>query len=859
MFAFANFFDKGNVESIVETATTAAGSAARTAIYSHDSRNRLVRIDLTDELAVAASAPPDETIHVLDWADVGLPTRLVRENQLGRVVTQRTYDGRGTTRSESTTIYNTSNTVEFAGGVRTVSNASGPWHVDRAETFDATGAAMRVLFDSVELDAAGRVDQFFVPGPDVTRTHTYDGAVATGESLVSADNTTLLQRTLTHDAAGRLRTIEQLSASGGAVTQHLGWGLEGRLHGEWLGINATELPSEGRVRIAEHDRMGRFAAELEETTSASWAASAVADSHTWAAPPALSALRTESRFGRTPLGTLTGESTDGASSWTATTGTDEASLATVNASPVVWDALGRFTSYDGGPTPIAATGWTSDNLPRTLTAGTGSAAITETRRHDALGRVVAVTTTVGATSSTAYRTWFGAMLVDETWSNGWQRQWHPSSDLHRPLGYTLRCTMSGSSCEAAPLGVDTSAVVFVVSAGEQHATFWLAQDFGLDVVAVLDASGALIESYDTTTYGHRRIYDASDTLVCNDAVDSGCGSQVGNPLGHAGALWSSVVGVYEMRARVYSPAMRVFLSPDPLGYVDSFDRWLYVGGDPFGFVDPFGLKMENANSKQGGAGGNPIANLPRTTPTPPPAGPGTVTTRTYGSIPIQFASRGNSPRDINEAAYDHFRLASVVQDTLTSIPSGEDIEVLIIGLNRGVPALSGGELTRFEREVGGRPNGISELNRLKASNAWLNGNGGTVVDNMILLVFPPDHDPARIAYVLVNERANQIGQTRNIAHGVHEVVSTAVSELWSVLVTQTAGGSLADARANVINYHAQFPSLYDSGIDPQFDSNGLTNVGVNELESFINHMSAAAPSGQMTADEFWTAVQGYWP
>jgi hypothetical protein len=70
------------------------------------------------------------------------------------------------------------------------------------------------------------------------------------------------------------------------------------------------------------------------------------------------------------------------------------------------------------------------------------------------------------------------MLVDETWSNGWQRQWHPSSDLHRPLGYTLRCTMSGSSCEAAPLGVDTSAVVFVATAGEQHATFWLAQDFG---------------------------------------------------------------------------------------------------------------------------------------------------------------------------------------------------------------------------------------------------------------------------------------------------------------------------------------------------------------------------------------------
>jgi len=45
-----------------------------------------------------------------------------------------------------------------------------------------------------------------------------------------------------------------------------------------------------------------------------------------------------------------------------------------------------------------------------------------------------------------------------------------------------------------------------------------------------------------------------------------------------------------MRARRYDPYQGVFLSPDPLGYVDSFDEWLYAAGDPFNLWDPWGLK-----------------------------------------------------------------------------------------------------------------------------------------------------------------------------------------------------------------------------------------------------------------------------
>jgi hypothetical protein len=52
------------------------------------------------------------------------------------------------------------------------------------------------------------------------------------------------------------------------------------------------------------------------------------------------------------------------------------------------------------------------------------------------------------------------MLIDETRNNGWQRQWHPSSDLHRPPGYTLIRAATLGICAPNRLGLDASAVTF---------------------------------------------------------------------------------------------------------------------------------------------------------------------------------------------------------------------------------------------------------------------------------------------------------------------------------------------------------------------------------------------------------------
>jgi RHS repeat-associated protein len=61
------------------------------------------------------------------------------------------------------------------------------------------------------------------------------------------------------------------------------------------------------------------------------------------------------------------------------------------------------------------------------------------------------------------------------------------------------------------------------------------------------------------------------------------------PFGFASAWRSPGTGLYYMRNRWYSAELGQFLSQDPLGYVDSFNPYAYVGFDPINGWDPFGL------------------------------------------------------------------------------------------------------------------------------------------------------------------------------------------------------------------------------------------------------------------------------
>lgn len=62
----------------------------------------------------------------------------------------------------------------------------------------------------------------------------------------------------------------------------------------------------------------------------------------------------------------------------------------------------------------------------------------------------------------------------------------------------------------------------------------------------------------------------------------------GSPFGYTGRQWDAETGLWQYRARYYSPRLGQFLSTDPIGMRDDPNLYLYVGLDPVNNTDPTG-------------------------------------------------------------------------------------------------------------------------------------------------------------------------------------------------------------------------------------------------------------------------------
>jgi RHS repeat-associated protein len=73
----------------------------------------------------------------------------------------------------------------------------------------------------------------------------------------------------------------------------------------------------------------------------------------------------------------------------------------------------------------------------------------------------------------------------------------------------------------------------------------------------------------------------------------GVGGQVGPysyPFRYTGQQFDPFANTYHYKARTYSPAIGRFLQPDPSGFTDGPNLYVYVGNDPLDKIDPTGMQ-----------------------------------------------------------------------------------------------------------------------------------------------------------------------------------------------------------------------------------------------------------------------------
>jgi len=122
-------------------------------------------------------------------------------------------------------------------------------------------------------------------------------------------------------------------------------------------------------------------------------------------------------------------------------------------------------------------------------------------------------------------------------------------------------------------------------------TLYYTTDANMNVTALVDTDGHVVERYAYDAYGQVTVLhgaDDADGAVTEWEEDTG-GSDWDNRVLYAGYRFDPETGLYHVRHRVYHATLGRWIQRDPAGYVDGMNFAEYVAATPLMATDPLGL------------------------------------------------------------------------------------------------------------------------------------------------------------------------------------------------------------------------------------------------------------------------------
>ena len=110
-----------------------------------------------------------------------------------------------------------------------------------------------------------------------------------------------------------------------------------------------------------------------------------------------------------------------------------------------------------------------------------------------------------------------------------------------------------------------------------------------NVTLITDESNRVLE---------RVSYDSFGVPAFRDAEYGPAESVTGNRRLFTGREWEPALGVYNYRARFYSPQAGRFVAPDPIGIEGGLNLYAYCANNPVNLTDPLGLEACDTESKK---------------------------------------------------------------------------------------------------------------------------------------------------------------------------------------------------------------------------------------------------------------------